>query len=217
MTPEREERIGNVAWRRQTDLTVVLENVHDPHNISAVLRTCDAVGIPAIYVLYTEPTLIEQGLELGHKSSSGTRKWVDVYYYTVLEHCMADVRKNFDRVLATATTNSTTSLYSADLTGSTAVIFGNEHDGISDEIRKYADEFITIPQVGMVESLNISVACAVCLFEAFRQRQEKGLYEMDESKKEQNEYLFREYLEKHSRKYKGKKPITPGRDVEGRL
>ena len=87
MTPEREEKFEKVVAQRQFDLTVILENVHDPHNIGAVLRSCDSVGIREIFVLYTDDKLTEEKLTIGKKSSSGARKWVDVHYFTDVEKC----------------------------------------------------------------------------------------------------------------------------------
>jgi tRNA (guanosine-2'-O-)-methyltransferase len=168
MTPEREERLKNVLYKRQPDLTVVLENVFDPHNISAVMRTCDAVGIQDMYVLNTK---ISKHKKWGAKSSSSAAKWLTVHEHSDASVCFAELRKKFPLILTTHLSSSAVSLFEIDFTNPVALIFGNEHDGVGDEIRALANGNFVIPQVGMIRSLNISVACAVSLYEAFRQKQ----------------------------------------------
>lgn len=174
MTPEREQRLKNVLDKRQNDLTVVLENVFDPHNISAVMRTCDAVGIQDIYVLNTK---ISKHKKWGARSSSSAAKWLTIHQYTDAGICFSALRKNYPLILATHLSSSAISLYDIVFTGRVALVFGNEHDGVSEEIRALADGNFIIPQVGMIRSLNISVACAVSLYEAFRQKNAAGHYE----------------------------------------
>ena len=198
MTPAREDRFRKVAARRQPNLTIVLENVHDPHNIGAVLRSCDSVGIREIFVVFTEPQLDQDTLVLGRNSSSGATKWVDVHYYRDLDACFQHVRKHYQCLFATHLGQQSVSLYDLDLTQSVALVFGNEHDGVSEEALAYTTGNFVIPQVGMVKSLNISVACAVSLYEAYRQRNSKGYYTgnylLDHA--QQNE-LFHEYERRH--------------------
>ena len=206
MTEERRARLRNVAYRRQANFTVILENVHDPHNISAVLRSCEAVGIAEVFILYTEEHLQEEYLELGKKSSAGARKWLTVNYYTGLENCFRAVRSRYDFIYATHMANDAVSLHELDLTTSVALLFGNEHDGVSAEALAYADGNFLIPQVGMVQSLNISVACAVSVFEGLRQRQAKGFYgENNPADPAQQEAIFQDYIRRHEEQVKGKK------------
>ena len=174
MTPERKQRIQTVLAHRQTDLTVVLENVFDPHNISAVMRSCDAVGVQEIYVLNTR---IPRHKKWGSRSSSSAAKWLTIHQYENAAECLAALRKKYGAVLTTHLSSDAVSLYKADLTKSTALVFGNEHAGVSDEIRSMADGNLVIPQVGMIRSLNISVACAVALYEAYRQKAAAGHHE----------------------------------------
>ena len=173
MTPEREERLKNVLGKRQHDLTVVMENVFDPHNVSAVMRTCDAVGIQDIYILNTK---ISKHKKWGAKSSSSAAKWLTIHEYDDASVCFAELRKRFSLILTTHLSSNAVSLYEIDFTGSVALVFGNEHDGVSEEIRSLADGNFIIPQVGMIRSLNISVACAVSLYEAYRQKQTAAHY-----------------------------------------
>ena len=173
MTPEREERLRTVIQNRQPDLTVVLENVFDPHNISAVMRTCDAVGIQDIYVLNTK---ISRHKKWGAKSSSSAAKWLTIHEYSDASVCFAELRKKFPVILTTHLSSKAVSLFEIDFTNPVALVFGNEHDGVGEEIRSLADGNFVIPQVGMIRSLNISVACAVSLYEAFRQKQAASHY-----------------------------------------
>jgi tRNA (guanosine-2'-O-)-methyltransferase len=174
MTPERRSRIQHVLSHRQNDLTVVLENVFDPHNISAVMRSCDAIGIGEIYVLTTK---IPRHEKWGTRSSSSAAKWLTVHQFEDATECFEMLRKKYKRILTTHLSSDAVSLYDIDLTGSAALVFGNEHAGVSDEIRAMADGNFIIPQMGMIQSLNISVACAVSLYEAFRQKNVAGHYQ----------------------------------------
>jgi tRNA (guanosine-2'-O-)-methyltransferase len=190
MTPEREVRLKQVLDKRQNDLTVVLENVFDPHNISAVMRTCDAVGIQDLYVLNTK---ISKHKKWGARSSSSAAKWLTVHQYTEASLCFSELRKKYPLILTTHLASSAISLYNIDFTGPVALVFGNEHDGVSEEIRALAHGNFVIPQVGMIRSLNISVACAISLYEAFRQKNAARHY--DQVKMEESEYksLWKEW------------------------
>lgn len=195
MTNKRLEKIINVAKNRQCDMTVVLNNVHDPHNIGAVLRTCDAVGIGEVYVYLNEDTISEENIQLGKRASSSARKWVDVFLYNDLKYLIKDLKAKYKTIVGTHLSSESTSIYEVDLTEPIALIFGNEHCGISEELITHLDKNIIIPQVGMVESLNISVSVAITLYEAYRQRNLAGLYnksELSESVKTlSNEYIER--------------------------
>ncbi len=173
MTPERLERLSAVLKKRQQDMTIVLENVFDPHNISAVMRTCDAVGIQDIYILNTK---IARHKKWGPRSSSSAAKWLSVHQYENAQECFLSLRNRYSSILTTHLGSNAVSLYQVDFTNSIALIFGNEHSGVSDEIREMADGNFMIPQVGIIQSLNISVACAITLYEAFRQKNIAGHY-----------------------------------------
>jgi tRNA (guanosine-2'-O-)-methyltransferase len=198
VTPERREKFEKVVSQRQFDLTVILENVHDPHNIGAVLRSCDSVGIREIFVLYTDESLTEENLVAGKSSSSGARKWVDVHYFTDAKKCFEEIKKRYEKVFCTHLSGNAKGLFELDLTQSVALLFGNEHEGVSEEVLKYCDGNFMIPQMGMVKSLNISVACAVTLYEAARQRIEKGFYKTNPTGNEnQKKELLKEYVKRH--------------------
>jgi tRNA (guanosine-2'-O-)-methyltransferase len=174
MTTERQKKIESVLAKRQNNLTVVLENVFDPHNISAVMRSCDAVGIMEIYVLNTK---IPRHTKWGERSSSSAHKWLTVHQHSNISECLQELKKKYEKILTTHLSSDAVSLYEADLTEKVALVFGNEHDGVSEELRTLCDGNFIIPQVGMIRSLNISVACAVTLYEAFRQKQKAGHYQ----------------------------------------
>jgi len=165
-TEERTHRVEAVLNHRQPDLTVVIENVHDPHNVSAILRSCDAVGILEIQLVYTE----EDYPEIGKKSSASASKWIERRKFNSIESCYAALRNEGYTILATRLDEKTKSLYELDLTRKVALVLGNEHRGVSDEAADSADGLFKIPMFGFVESLNVSVACAVTLFETLRQR-----------------------------------------------
>ncbi len=173
MTPERIDRLNDVLSKRQFNITVVLENVADPHNISAVMRTCDAVGIQEIYILNT---VIPKHKKWGTKSSSSASKWLTIYQFTDVAACFEALRKKYNKVYTTHLSSDAVGLYELNLTESVALVFGNEHGGVSEELISLADGNFIIPQVGIIKSLNISVACAVSVYEAFRQKQNAGHY-----------------------------------------
>ena len=173
MTPERFERLDSVLNKRQPDLTVVLENVFDPHNISAVMRTCDAVGIQDIFILNTK---IPPHKKWGAKSSSSAAKWLSIHQFTNAEECFTELRKRYKKIYTTHLSTDAVGLHELNHTEPVALVFGNEHSGVSEEIFAMADGNFIIPQVGIIKSLNISVACAVCLYEAYRQKDTAGHY-----------------------------------------
>lgn len=174
MTPERKQKILDVLSKRQPDITLVFENVHDPHNISAVMRTCDAIGVQEIYILNTAPNTSKQ---YGMKSSASAAGWLTIHHFDDTEACFTAIKNKYECIFATHLGEQAVSLFDLDLTASIALVFGNEHAGVTKEALSYCDGNFIIPQVGMVQSLNISVACAVSLYEAFRQRNSKGYYD----------------------------------------
>ena len=190
MTPERQERLLSVLNKRQNNITVVLENVFDPHNISAVMRTCDAVGIQDIYVLNTK---IGRHKKFGQKSSSSAAKWLSIHQFTDAGECFAELRLHYGLILTTHLSSDAISLHDIDFTQSIALVFGNEHAGVSEEIRALADGNFIIPQVGIIKSLNISVACAVTVYEAMRQKNLAGHFKTSGLSKERYNGLLNEW------------------------
>ncbi len=181
-TQRRVTRLESVIRRRQPSLTVVLEDVYDPHNASAVLRTCDAVGVLDVHLVYVNQDVPRESF--GRTASASAAKWLNVHYHDSIESCYNLLKSQGFRILATSLQEESRELYDEDLAAPTALVFGNEKDGVSTEGIASADGSIYIPMQGMVESLNISVSCAVTLYEAMRQRRARGMYEspqMDEA------------------------------------
>jgi tRNA (guanosine-2'-O-)-methyltransferase len=158
---------------RQPGLGLMLENVFDPHNIAAVMRTCDSVGVGTIHTLYTEPPPHHL---TGFRSSAGTWKWVEKIEYHETHAAIAAIKKSYGRVFAANISPKAIPVFAFDFKHPVALVFGNEQKGCSEELLSLCDGELFIPQVGMVQSLNISVACAVMLYEAYRQKYEAGHY-----------------------------------------
>jgi len=197
ITNQRAEKFREIISNRQ-NFTVILENVHDPHNIGAVIRSCDAVGIHEVFILYTEESHNFSRKKVGKNTSTGTRKWVKSHFYDDIEQCFSDVRSRYSAIWGTHLSDEAHTLYDLDLTLPVALLFGNEHTGISPAALSKIDGNFIIPQYGMVQSLNISVACAVTLFEALRQRRQAGAYNMpfnDESSFQRD--MFNHFVTNH--------------------
>ena len=162
MTPERTNKLLKVLSKRQANLTVVLENVQDPHNVSAVMRTCDAVGIQDVYVLTTK---IAKHKKWGYRSSSSALKWLTIHEFDNLEECITSLRKNFKKILTTHLSSDAVSLHDINFSESIALVFGNEVDGVQQAALDTADHIIEIPQFGTKHSLNVSVCAGIVLWE----------------------------------------------------
>jgi tRNA (guanosine-2'-O-)-methyltransferase len=172
-TPERVEKINCVLSKRQPDLRVVMENVHDPHNISAAIRSCDAVGVMDVDLIYHTG---QSKPKLGKQSSASAKKWVNTNFYTSVEECFKNLKSHGFLIYTTHLDSESKSVYDIDMNKKIALVFGNEHEGITNEALSLSDGNFVIPQVGMIQSLNISVSVAVTLYEAFRQRNIKNRY-----------------------------------------
>lgn len=175
-TPERQERAINALWQRQPDLTLVLANIHDPHNVSAIYRSCDAFGVSRVHLLYTSTPFPA----LGAKSSASARKWVESVRHSSEQELMENLHKENFRILATSFTSRALPLRKWDFLGPVAIILGNEHSGVDKNLREQADGELYIPMHGMIQSFNVSVAAAIILAEAARQREEAGYYDRHE-------------------------------------
>lgn len=176
MNLERYQRIQNVLKARQTDLTVCLEEVHKPNNVSAVIRTADAVGLHQIHAVWPN----EQMRTLSH-TSAGARNWVEVQTHNSTLDAVHHLKNSGMQVLVTNLSEHAIDFRAIDYTKPTAIIFGSEKSGISPQALALADHDIVIPMVGMVQSLNVSVASALILYEAQRQRQQAGMYDREQS------------------------------------
>lgn len=187
MTPERRDKLLRVIQKRQCNLTVVLENVFDPHNETAVMRTCDSVGIQDIFIINNRKP---PKRAWGFRSGGSAKKWLTIHQFTSAEDCFKELRSRYDKILTTHLASDSVSLYDVDFTQSMALVFGNERFGVSEEVRALADGNFVIPQVGIIQSLNISVACAVTLYEAYRQRMRSGHYDQQSLGNDRANELF---------------------------
>jgi len=173
-TDERKARVRRVVERRQRDLRLIVANVHDPHNVSAMLRSCDAFGVNAVDLYYTDTKFPN----LGKKSSASAKKWVEQRRHTEPSVLIGGLRSKGYQILSTGFSERAQPLTAWDLTKPTAIMLGNEHRGVDPELDALVPDQIFIPMMGMVQSLNVSVAAAVILYEAFRQRDAAGMYDL---------------------------------------
>lgn len=170
VTKERHQKIQRMLALRQPDLTVLAEQVHKPHNLSAILRSADAVGIPTVHAV--NPT---GGVPTYNETSASADKWVELKVHKSLSAVRASLPGT--QFFAAHFSADAKDYRDVDYTRPTCILLGNEKRGVSDEAAAFADAHIIIPMLGMVQSLNVSVAAAVILFEAQRQRLAAGRYQ----------------------------------------
>jgi tRNA (guanosine-2'-O-)-methyltransferase len=171
-TLDRQERLDRVLGQRQHDLTVFAESLQKPRNFSAIVRTCDAVGINQMHAVPGE-----EGLAIHWKTSQGAEKWVQVRAHeTLLSGCRFLQERGF-QLIAAHLSDSATDYRELDYTRPTALLVGTELFGVSEAALAEADRQVMIPMLGVTQSLNVSVACAIVLYEAMRQRQAAGMYD----------------------------------------
>jgi len=172
MTPDRLQRINSMLDQRQPDLTVCMEGVHKSHNLAAVVRTADAIGVSDVHAVWKNETMRVSG-----GSAAGSQNWIDVHNYSKTEDAINTLKQQGMQVLVTNLSATAVDFREIDYTKPTAIILGQEKFGASATALAMADQDIVIPMVGMVQSLNVSVACSVVLYEAQRQRQAVGMYQ----------------------------------------
>jgi tRNA (guanosine-2'-O-)-methyltransferase len=163
VTVRRLNLINRVLEQRTRYLTVVLEDIFQPHNASAVLRSCDCFGIQDVHIIENRNTY-----QVNRDIALGAYKWLTLYKYNKEENntlpALEKLKKQGYRIVATTPHSNGLSLEDFDLNkGKTALIFGTELGGLTDNVSRMADEFLTIPMVGFTESLNISVTVAIIL------------------------------------------------------
>ncbi len=174
MQNNRYKRVKTVLDKRQTDLTVCLDEVHKHHNLSAIVRSADAVGIHHIHAVWPK-----NQRRLTNNTSGGSKNWVETHLHDNISHAITEIKHRSPQIQILATNLSPTAIdfREVDYTKPTAIIVGQERTGISDEALQLADQHIVIPMEGMVQSLNVSVAAALILFEAQRQRKIANMYQ----------------------------------------
>jgi tRNA (guanosine-2'-O-)-methyltransferase len=167
-TKERIEKVKKVLSKRQPDLRVVLEEVKNTHNASAVARTCDAAGILYLDIISAsqEPFPVNEAI------STRAEKWIQFNYYTSTSDCLKRLKKKGFKIAATHLSKDALPYTALDYTQPLALVFGNEAEGISDEALSLTDFKIKIPMIGMAQSLNLSVSVGIILYEAMMQRKE---------------------------------------------
>lgn len=172
MRPQRFRLLREVLTRRQPDLTVLMEQVDKPYNFSAILRNCDAVGVLEAHVVPPP-----RGLDVNAATSAGARKWIRVRTHADVDAAAAHLRSREFRLLAADPSPGARDFRTVDFTRPTALLMGAELPGVSQRALALSDEHVVIPMMGMVHSLNVSVATALLLYEAQRQRTEAGMYQ----------------------------------------
>jgi tRNA (guanosine-2'-O-)-methyltransferase len=171
LTPHRLERIETVVRQRFRTLTVVVEDLRDPHNQAAVLRTAEGLGLLSAHV-------VDTGVDTFQPNRGVTRdadKWMQVRRYGAMAPCLDELKGAGFAIYAGALDPSAVPLYELDVARPCAFVFGNEHRGVSPEVRSRADKLFMIPMRGFVESFNVSVAAAICLSHAVHQRELNGM------------------------------------------
>lgn len=185
MTPERRERIHSVLSKRQPDLTLVTDHVVKERNLAAVVRTCDAVGIPTMHsVTDAEPYRTYRG------TSASAQKYVDVKHHSTAVDILRELRGKGYNVVAANLSDQAIDYREVDYTRPTALLMGAEIEGVSSSALAFVDTQVVIPMMGMVESFNVSVAAAVILSEAQRQRQVAGMYDRVQLAEDDYKSLF---------------------------
>jgi len=211
MTPERYTKIKEILKRRQMDLTVIMDNIHKPHNFNAIVRTCDAVGVQDVQYIP-----VKKGYRQLNYYAKGSQKWVEAHKYADFPSVAKSFQDKGYQLLAAHFSDEAIDYREVDYTKPTAIVMGTELKGISDETAEIVDKHIIVPMQGMVASLNVSVASAVILFEAQKQRMAAGMYESRSMQDERYEKLLFEWsYPRIARMYREKNQSYPDLDEEG--
>lgn len=152
---------------RRKDLALVLENLHEELNISAIIRSAEGFGVGKIFVIHPEG----KTPKLSRNTSSGAAKWMEVSFLTSTKECVVALKKEGYKLVGALVDPSAKPLWQADLSGKVAIVMGSEAPGLTEETTKLVDENIYIPMYGLTESFNVSVATAIFLYEAVRQKE----------------------------------------------
>ena len=158
VTPVRRQKFKDILNKRTKHFTVVLEDVYQMHNTSAVIRSCDVFGVQQAHAIEVQHKNV-----LDKEIAMGAQKWVDLKYHSNTETCIGALKEQGYQIIATTPHNDSCLVEDFDVTKKSALFFGSERDGVSENVMKQADGFIKIPMVGFTESLNISVSAAIIL------------------------------------------------------
>ena len=192
LTESRKTRLKSVLEKRQPDLTLVLNNIHDPHNVSAILRSCDAFGVFGIHLYYTK----EKFPSLANSSSGSAKKWIELTRHREAGAMIASLRSQNMQIIGTGFSPLARPIMDVDFTRPTAIILGNEHRGMDPDVKAHVPDEIYIPMYGMVQSLNVSVAAATILYEAMRQRRAAGMYDKSPLDGDRFEELYADWCKR---------------------
>lgn len=154
---------------RQKDIVVVLEDIYDPHNAAAIFRTCDAYGIQNAYLIF-ETVEPYDPKNVGKSSSATANKWLDFKIFESTKECLEELKKEGYAIVSTLLDREANDLYEFKWPKKIALLVGNEHAGLSKTAAELSDHKVYIPMQGMVQSLNVSVATAICISEIYRSR-----------------------------------------------
>lgn len=171
MTPKRFKKIESVLKQRQWDLRIILDEVHKGRNLSAILRSADAHGIDTVHCVVPEA-----GFQYYRGTALGSHKWVNVERHKAILEPITELKQAGYQIIAAHLDDESLDYRQVDYTLPTALVMGKENEGIRDTTAQYIDQTITIPMRGMVESYNVSVACAIILAEAHYQRSKANMY-----------------------------------------
>lgn len=185
----RNQKIIDILKLRQTNLTVFMDEVHKPHNLAAIIRTCDSIGIGKVHAVYPQTML-----QACHGTAMGSNLWVETQVHSQLEAGINQLKSSGMQVLAAHFSDSAIDFRQADYTQPSAILVGSEKFGVSRQAAELADQHILIPMFGMVQSLNVSVATAIILYEAQRQREKAGMYNQQQISQQAFERLRFEWL-----------------------
>ena len=181
---ERIEKLRHVLKNRHLDLKVILEDIHDPHNVNAIYRTCEAIGVMDVILLYIN----KEFPDIKFKSSASACKWIDIHKFSNPIDIIPKLKEQGHQIYSLVLDEKAKTIYDIDWTKPSTIVVGNEHRGVSPDMQRLSTQNIYIPMNGIIESLNVSVATAVTLYEAFRQRKI--------SKKHSENNIDSEWLEK---------------------
>ena len=191
VSDRRKQRLTEVLAERTRHMTVVLEDVYQGHNASAVLRSCDCFGVQDIHFIENR-----NKFKISEDVSMGATQWLNIKKYNEHENntaaCLTELKKQGYRIIATTPHKDDKTITELDITRPFALIFGTEIDGITETVSEMADEFVKIPMYGFTESFNISVSAALCMNELMRRiRKQKIAYQLNEAEKQE---IYLEWL-----------------------
>ncbi|RUO79999.1 tRNA (guanosine(18)-2'-O)-methyltransferase TrmH [Idiomarina tyrosinivorans] len=214
MSPERFRRINEMLDKRQTDLTVAMENVHKHHNLSAVVRSADAVGVHEMHACW----ISQDKRRVAGGTALGSQNWVKTHHYSDVEAMIRRLREQNMQVVVTHLSDESVDFRELDYTRPTAILLGQEKYGVTEKALAMADQHVKIPMVGMVQSLNVSVAAAVMLYEAQRQREQAGRYDTAQiSAEERHRVLFEGGHPIYAKACRRKGVAYPALDEQGQI